>query len=86
MYYRVCGMVHLKEPLLLIGKSSPCSCGSAFPLSLNEWSFTICPTPYNHIKNVLSVSLKNVLPLSYTNSASMFIGQELVSCTNCLTA
>ena len=40
------GMVHIKEPLLLIGKSSPCG-GSGFPLSLSEWSFTICPTPYN---------------------------------------
>ena len=47
MCYPVCGMVHIKEPLLLIGKSSPCG-GSGFPLSLSEWSFTICPTTYNH--------------------------------------
>ena len=47
MCYPVCGMVHIKEPLLLIGKSSPCG-GSGFPLSLSEWSFTICPMPYNH--------------------------------------
>ena len=46
MCYPVCGMVHIKEPLLLIGKSSPYG-GSGFPLSLWEWSFTICPTPYN---------------------------------------
>ena len=46
MYYPVCGMVHIKEPLLLIGKSSLCG-GNGFPLSLSEWSFTICPTPYN---------------------------------------
>ena len=46
MCYPVYGMVHTKEPLLLIGKSSPCG-GSGFPLSLSEWSFTICPTPYN---------------------------------------
>ena len=46
MCYPVCGMVHIKETLLLIGKSSPCG-GSGFPLSLSEWSFTICPTPYN---------------------------------------
>ena len=46
MCYRVCGMVHIKEPLLLIGKSSACG-GSGFPLSLSEWSFTICPTSYN---------------------------------------
>ena len=31
MYYPVCGMMHIKEPLLLIGKSSPCG-GSGFPL------------------------------------------------------
>ena len=35
MYYPVCGVVHIKEPLLLIGKSSPCR-GSGFPLSLSE--------------------------------------------------
>ena len=33
MCYPINGMVHIKEPLLLI--------------SLSEWSFTICPTPYN---------------------------------------
>ena len=41
-----CGMVHIKEPLL-IGKSSQCG-SSRFPLSLSKWSFTICLTPYNH--------------------------------------
>ena len=41
----VCGMVHINEALLLIDKSSPCS---GIPLSLSEWSFTICPMPYNH--------------------------------------
>ena len=46
MCYPVCGMVHIKEPLVLIGKSSLCG-GSGFPISLSEWSFTICPTPYN---------------------------------------
>ena len=45
--YPVCEMVHIKELLLLIGKSSPCSGGSGFPLSLSEWSFTTCPSPYN---------------------------------------
>ena len=33
MYYPVCGMMHIKEPLLLIGKSSPCG-GSGFPLTI----------------------------------------------------
>ena len=46
MCYPVCGMVHIKEPLLLIVKSSPCG-GSGFPLSLSGWYFTICPTPFN---------------------------------------
>ena len=46
MCYPVCGMVHIKEPLLIIGKSSPCG-SSGFPLSLSEWSFTIRPTAYN---------------------------------------
>ena len=46
MDYPVCGMGHINELLLLIKMSSPCD-GSGFPLSLSEWSFTICPTPYN---------------------------------------
>ena len=36
MYHPVCGKMHIKEPLLLIEKSSPCG-GSGFPLSLYEW-------------------------------------------------
>ena len=46
MCYPVCGMVHIKEPLLLINKSSLCG-GSRFPFSLSEWSLTICLMPYN---------------------------------------
>ena len=38
MCYPVCGIMHLKEPLLLIGKSSPC--GPWFPLLLSG------PFPY----------------------------------------
>ena len=41
MYYPVCRMVHIKEPLLLIGKSSSLV---ALGFSLAEWSFTICLT------------------------------------------
>ena len=44
--YPVCGMVHIKEPLLLIDKSSLCG-GSGFPFSLSEWSLTKCLTPYS---------------------------------------
>ena len=49
MSYPVSGLVHTKEPLVLIEMISPCG-GSGFPLSLSEWSFTICPTQYNRIK------------------------------------
>ena len=34
MCYPVCGMVHIKAPLLLIGKNSPYCGGSKFPLLL----------------------------------------------------
>ena len=44
--YPICGMVHIKEPLLLLGKISLCG-DSGFPFSLSEWSLTICLTPYN---------------------------------------
>ena len=56
MCYPVCGMVHIKEPLLLSGKSNPCG-DSGFPLLLFEWSFTVCLTLYNRRYNVLSASL-----------------------------
>ena len=43
------GMVHIKEPLLLIEKSSPRGGKQVFSLSLSlcEWFFTIYQTPYN---------------------------------------
>ena len=41
MYYPVRGMMHIKEPLLLIGKSSLCG-GSRFPLS----RYLSGPLPY----------------------------------------
>ena len=46
MCYPVCRMVHIKEPLLLIGKSSPCG-STGFLSRYLEWSSTICPMPYN---------------------------------------
>ena len=61
MYYPVCGMVHIKEPLLLIGKGSPCSGSSGFPLSLSG----TMPYVEHHItvnKNVLSASLNKTFP------------------------
>ena len=62
----VCGMVHIKEPLLLIGKSSPCG-GSGFPLSLSEWSFTICPTPYNRKIKCVECVVKETFPSFHLN-------------------
>ena len=41
MCYPVCGMVHIKDPLLLFKMSNPCSDGSRFHLLLSEWFFTI---------------------------------------------
>ena len=67
MCYPVCGKVHIKEPLLLIEKGSLYG-GSGFPLSLSEWSSTICPVPYNR-KYVLSVSLNKTFSfLSFETS------------------
>ena len=40
------GIVHTKDPLLLIGNNSPCSSGRGFLLLLYEWSFMILPMPY----------------------------------------
>ena len=40
MYYPVCGMVYIKEPLLLVRKNSPCNGDSRFPLLLGD------PLPY----------------------------------------
>ena len=34
MCYLVCGVMHIKYPLLLIGKNNPCIGGSGFPLQL----------------------------------------------------
>ena len=48
-------MTHIKERLLLIGNSSLCG-GSGFPLSLCEWSFTICLTPYNVVILVVIIA------------------------------
>ena len=61
MCYPVCGMVHIKEPLLLIRKSSLYG-GSRFPFSLSEWSLTICLMPYNRKQNVLCAFLNKTFP------------------------
>ena len=87
MCYPVCVMMHIKEPLLLIGNSSPCG-GSGFLLSLSEWSFTIClahvaaagflsrylsgPLPY--VCKMLSASSNKTFPfLPYIQRQSNYI-------------
>ena len=64
MCYPVCGIVHIKELLLLNRKSSLCG-SSWFPLSLSELFFTICLMPYNRKKNVFSASLNKSFPFFF---------------------
>ena len=69
MCYPVCGIVHMKEPLLLFGKSSPCGTGF-LSRYLNG------PLPYvrRHItvnKNVLSASLNKTFP-SFIHSLHVY--------------
>ena len=45
MWYSVCGMVHIKEPLLLYKKKKPTFWHGRDPLS--EWSFTRCLLRHN---------------------------------------
>ena len=49
VYYHVCGMVHIKDPLQVI--RSPWSDSSGFPLSPSEWSIIIHLTSRNRKKN-----------------------------------
>ena len=74
-------MVHIKEPLLLIGKSSTCG-SSGFPLSLSEWSFTIYPTPYNRKYNVLSASLNKTFPSYLTADVLSEFTKMFICLTN----
>ena len=45
--FPACGVVHIKYPLLLIGKKEAVVVAAGFLSRLPEWSFTICPTPHN---------------------------------------
>ena len=62
--YPVCGMVYIKETLLLMKKTIPCSGDSRFYSSLSEWSFTICPTPYKNkcVEYVVKCNISLLLP------------------------
>ena len=87
MYYPVYGMMHIKEPLLLIGMSSLCS-GIGFPLSLSEWSFTICLTPYNRKYNVLSASLNKIFTMILKSDDVEWNNKHIeltsISCLDCV--
>ena len=67
----VCGMVHVKDPLLPIGKSSLCGCSSRFPLSLCEWSHVWRYITVN--KMFLSVSLNKTFPSLLSSRHSLFM-------------
>ena len=41
-------------------------------ISLSEWSFTICPTPYNRKYNVLSASLNKLFPSFHSYGVNRF--------------
>ena len=57
----ICRMVHIKEPLLLIRKSSSCSGSSRFPLLLSDSLLYVrCHITVN--KNVLSMLLNKTYP------------------------
>ena len=60
MHYPVCGMVHIKDSLLLIENNSPCRGGRGFPLSLSILSFTMC---YIFTLNLLLLHLLQLLLL-----------------------
>ena len=64
MYNPVCGGGAHKIPL-----AANHVCGdSGFSFLQYEWSFTICWTPYNRIKNVLSASLNKTFPSTHINT------------------
>ena len=68
----------VKEPLLLIGKSGPCG-GSRFPLSLSEWSFTICQTSFNHKENnVEGVIKKNISSFPFNHTVCFLVSSVII--------
>ena len=50
MCYPACGMVHIKDPLLQTGESSPCNGANGF--SLSEWSSTMFDITELYIRHV----------------------------------
>ena len=83
MCYPVCGMVHIKEPLLLIDRSSLCG-GSGFPFSLSEWSLTICLTPYNRRLKCVECVVKHFsLSLSCYNRYKNVLSRVITDISQC---
>ena len=72
--------MHIKDNLLLIEKSSPCSLSSRFPF-FAERSFTICPKQYNHKeRNVLSASLNKTCPSFSSVDTCIGFAHEAAMC------
>ena len=63
MCYPVCVMVHIKEPLLLIGKSSPCVAAGFLSLWEQDCSSKVERSPM--VRWVIGSILHGVDPLSY---------------------
>ena len=53
-------MVHIKDPLLLTEKCSPCG-SSKFPILLSEWSFTTCLALLNVLSALLNKTFLSFL-------------------------
>ena len=58
--YPVCGMMHIKEPLLLVGKSSPFG-GSGFPLSVFWFHLTTHSTHFIYGYMASDIWLRTIL-------------------------
>ena len=87
MCYPVCGMVHIKEPLLLIRKSSLCSGSTGFPLLLCQYLNGPLPYVRRHItinKNVLSESLNKTFTSFLSINSYKFVSIKYYKvCVNC---
>ena len=68
-------MVHVKDPLLLIGKSNPCSGDSRFPLSLSDWFFIIYSTPYNRLCKIFVPPTEKIFMIyNFCSSKILIVG------------
>ena len=63
-------MVHIKDSLLLIGKSSLCSAGSGFPLSLRGRGLSPYVRRQITVTSVLSLSLNKTTTTTTTTTTT----------------